>query len=74
MKKERIDALARLIQGYQESYYSGEAEISDAEFDLLWDELKALAPDHPLLKKVGGGDSGSGSTDGFPKAKHLIPM
>jgi DNA ligase (NAD+) len=66
---ERIDALARLIKGYQDSYYSGEAEISDGEFDLLWDELKNLAPDHPLLKKVG-----ADSTDGFPKAKHLIPM
>ena len=66
---ERVDALGRLIKGYQESYYSGEAEISDAEFDLLWDELKNLAPDHPLLKKVG-----TSGTDGFPRAKHLIPM
>ena len=54
-KNERVDALARLIAGYQNSYYSGEAEISDAEFDLLWDELKLLAPEHPLLKKVGTG-------------------
>jgi DNA ligase (NAD+) len=66
---ERIDTLAAMIEGYQQSYYNGEAEISDSEFDLLWDELKNLAPDHPLLKKVG-----TGSTDGFPKAKHLIPM
>jgi len=68
-KNDRIDALARLIEKYQDSYYSGEAEISDAEFDLLWDELKGLAPDHSLLKKVG-----SGKIDGFPKAKHIIPM
>ena len=66
---KRIDALAALIKGYQESYYSGEAEISDSEFDLLWDELKTLAPNHSLLKKVG-----SGNSDGFPKAKHYIPM
>jgi DNA ligase (NAD+) len=66
---ERIDALAAMIEGYQLSYYNGEAEITDAEFDLLWDELKNLAPDHPLLNKVG-----TGSADGFPKAKHLIPM
>jgi len=70
---ERIGALAAMIEGYQQSYYNGEAEISDSEFDLLWDELKNLAPDHPLLKKVGTG-SIDGSTDGFPKAKHLIPM
>ena len=68
-KNERIEALCHLIEGYQASYYSGEAEISDAEFDLLWDELKALAPEHPVLKKVG-----RDSVDGFPKAKHLIPM
>ena len=76
---ERIDALARLIKKYQDSYYSGEAEISDAEFDLLWDELKKLAPDHPILGKVGT-DSADNlqadglQTDGFPKARHLIPM
>jgi len=65
-----------MIEGYQQSYYNGEAEISDSEFDLLWDELKNLAPDHPLLKKVGTGslDASDGNTDGFPKAKHLIPM
>ena len=64
----RIETLAKLIKKYQDSYYEAEAEVSDAEFDLLWDELKKLSPDHPLLQKVGGG------TDGFPKAKHLIPM
>jgi DNA ligase (NAD+) len=66
---EKINALAAMIEGYQESYYNGEAEIPDSEFDLLWDELKHLSPDHQLLKKVG-----TGSVDGFPKAKHLIPM
>jgi len=69
LKNDRIVSLARLIERYQESYYNGEAEISDSEFDLLWDELKTLAPGHPLLKKVG-----ADNTDGFPKAVHLIPM
>ena len=69
MKNDRIEHLAKLIKGYQESYYNAEAEISDSEFDLLWDELKALAPEHPILKKVG-----SDNSDGFPKARHLIPM
>jgi DNA ligase (NAD+) len=70
---KRIGALAAMIEGYQQSYYNGEAEVSDSEFDLLWEELKNLAPDHPLLKKVGTGSMNE-STDGFPKAKHLIPM
>ena len=70
LKKEKIAALERLIKKYQNSYYDGEAEISDAEFDLLWDELKTLAPDSAILKKVGTGFD----ADGFPKARHLIPM
>jgi len=69
-KKDRINELEDLIQRYQASYYNGEAEISDGEFDRLWDELKALSPDSVVLKKVGTGPD----VDGFPKAKHLIPM
>ena len=67
---ERTAALERLIKKYQNSYYDGEAEISDSEFDLLWEELKSIAPDSPVLKKVGTGRG----VDGFPKAAHLIPM
>jgi DNA ligase (NAD+) len=66
---ERIETLEYLIQHYQDSYYNGEGEISDAEFDRLWDELRGLDPDNPVLKRVG-----MDSADGFPKAKHLIPM
>ena len=43
-KNARIKELEALIQKYQSSYYNGEAEISDAEFDKLWDELKELSP------------------------------
>jgi DNA ligase (NAD+) len=69
-KKERTSELERLIVKYQASYYGGEAEISDSEFDLLWDELQAIAPDSPVLKKIGA----EPDTDGFPKAKHIMPM
>ncbi|MDR0590072.1 MAG: NAD-dependent DNA ligase LigA [Spirochaetaceae bacterium] len=67
--ESRAAALEGLISSYQDSYYNGEGEISDGEFDRLWDELKALNPDSPILRRVGA-DSG----DGFPKARHLIPM
>jgi DNA ligase (NAD+) len=69
MKHERITELENIITGCQDSYYNGEAEISDAEFDALWDELKRLDPDSPVIKRVGADNS-----DGFPKARHLIPM
>ncbi|AEF85331.1 DNA ligase (NAD(+)) [Treponema primitia ZAS-2] len=68
-KDDRAAALERLIKGYQDSYYNGEAEISDAEFDALWDELKGLKPDSAVLLRVG-----EDNIDGFPKARHLIPM
>ncbi|MBR1536531.1 MAG: NAD-dependent DNA ligase LigA [Treponema sp.] len=64
----RIDELTSLIKKYQDSYYNGEAEISDAEFDSLWDELKSLDPQNPILQKVGA-DSGS-----FAKVRHIMPM
>jgi DNA ligase (NAD+) len=69
VESERIAALERLITSYQASYYNGEAEISDGEFDILWDELKKLSPESPVIKKIG-----ADGADGFPKARHLIPM
>ncbi|MCI6187381.1 MAG: NAD-dependent DNA ligase LigA [Spirochaetia bacterium] len=64
----RILELEKLIAQYQKSYYNGEAEISDFEFDKLWDELKTLDPNNPILKKVGA-DSGN-----FTKVTHVMPM
>ena len=71
-KIDRIAELEILIEKYQASYYGGEAEISDGEFDILWDELKTLSPFSPALKKIG--TDSNYSADGFPKARHLIPM
>ncbi|MBR4321979.1 MAG: DNA ligase (NAD(+)) LigA, partial [Treponema sp.] len=64
----RISELATLIKKYQDSYYNGEGEISDAEFDRLWDELKTLDPNNPVLQRVGA-DSGN-----FAKIRHIMPM
>lgn len=68
IKEQRINELVSLITRYQKSYYNGEGEISDAEFDKLWDELKTIDPENPILHKVGA-DSGS-----FAKAEHVMPM
>ncbi len=68
MANNRIKELESLITRYQKSYYDGEGEISDAEFDALWDELKALDPDNAILHRVGA-DSGN-----FAKIRHIMPM
>lgn len=49
--KPQIEALERLITGYQESYYNGESEISDREFDKLLDELRRLSLNSSLLSR-----------------------
>ena len=68
MINPRISELEKLIVKYQTSYYNGEGEISDAEFDALWDELKALDPTNAVLQRVGA-DSGN-----FEKIHHVMPM
>ena len=68
MNNPRILELEKLIVKYQTSYYNGEGEISDAEFDALWDELKALDPGNAVLQRVGA-DSGN-----FEKIHHVMPM
>ena len=65
----RIGELEQLIQKHQTAYYNDTPQISDAEFDALWDELKALAPENPVLQAVG-----ADAQDGWPKATHILPM
>lgn len=67
-KKIKVKELEKLVKRYQDSYYNGDAEISDAEFDKLWDELKSLDPKNKILQKVGA-DSGN-----FQKIPHVMPM
>lgn len=65
----RARELERLILHHQERYYTGNPELSDAEFDALWDELRELEPDNRVFTVVN-----SESTEGFSKEFHLIPM
>ena len=65
----RVNELETLIRHHQACYYNGEPEISDAEFDLLWDELLRTAPGSAVFSGVG-----VDRADRFPKREHLMPM
>lgn len=66
----RVEELAARLERYRASYYAGTPEISDAAYDALEDELRGLAPAHPVLARVG---SGALVTE-WEKARHEIPM
>jgi len=68
-KEKRIRELENLVKHHQYLYYNDQPEISDEEFDKLWDELRSLDPKNPLFQKVG-----EDHTEGFEKREHLIPM
>jgi DNA ligase (NAD+) len=74
---DRIDQLAQDLRHYKRRYYSGEPAISDAEYDALEDELRALLSQHPELtpadnplEEVGVELAG----DLYADARHEVPM
>ncbi len=74
---ERIRDLRELIRRHEELYYiQANPEISDAEFDALLRELRALEEAHPDLvtpdsptQRVGGR-----AAEGFQTVEHRAPM
>ncbi|MGB0951036.1 MAG: DNA ligase LigA-related protein [Poseidonia sp.] len=69
-REARIAFLAEQIAYHSNLYYNlAQPELSDGEFDRLWDELKQLDPEHPQLSRVGA-DIAPGSV----KVDHLFPM
>jgi DNA ligase (NAD+) len=75
--QQKIDALREKIRHHEHRYYVlDDPEISDAEFDRLVNELKALEAEHPELitadsptQRVGGKPR-----EGFVKILHSTPM
>src|SRR5215207_1403645 len=75
--KKRVTELRAAIDHHLYRYHVlDEAEISDAEYDRLFDELKALEEEHPELaapdsptRRVGAPPS-----ERFQKTEHLSPM
>ena len=74
---KKIEALREKIRHHEYRYYVlDDPEISDADFDVLMNELKRLEAEHPELitpdsptQRVGGKPR-----EGFVKAKHSSPM
>jgi DNA ligase (NAD+) len=66
----------RLNEASSAYYVDDEPIISDAAFDRLYDELKALEDDHPELVSPDSPTQRVGATpsDRFRKVEHLVPM
>lgn len=75
--EERINHLRKLISYHSKRYYENDApEISDFEYDKMFEELKALEAEHPEYssptsptQRVGGR-----ALDKFEKVKHEVKM
>lgn len=80
--KKRIRELKELISKYDKQYYElGVSDISDAEYDRLYDEYLAFEKKYPELKsntdaptkRVGAGKEAGAST-ALPKFEHKSPL
>ena len=75
--KSRMEELYKLTSYYATKYYDEDKpEISDFEYDMLMNELKALEKEFPefvsknsLTQKVGGTVK-----EGFEKIEHVVPL
>ena len=75
--EKKIDSLREKIRHHEYRYYVlDQPEVTDAQFDVLMNELKKLEAQHPELvtpdsptQRVGGKPR-----EGFAKAKHSSPM
>lgn len=52
--RQSVEELVARLRKASESYYeTGTMILSDAEYDILLDELREIAPNHPYLKEIG---------------------
>lgn len=66
MSKQIVEQLREAREAY---YEDGTSPLSDADYDALEDELRAVDPDAEILKEVGVEPQSS-----WPKVQHSIPM
>ncbi|MBX3200515.1 MAG: NAD-dependent DNA ligase LigA [Labilithrix sp.] len=67
---DRAVELAALVRTYKDAYYNGQPLVTDAAYDALEDELRALDPENAVLKIVGA----PVVVTEWEKARHAIPM
>lgn len=79
---ERVQEIKNLIAKYDRQYYElGQSDISDAEYDRLYEEYLQYEEKYPELKemqdaptrRIGAGKE-AGSTTLFPKYTHKSPL
>ena len=61
--------IASAVSEARAAYYAGIPHMTDAEFDALENQLRALDPNHPVLGNVGATPS-----SGWTKVSHKTPM
>jgi DNA ligase (NAD+) len=75
--QERIEELRKLVDYHLYRYHVlDDPEISDAEFDKLWDQLLDLEREHPKLQTADSPTQRVGAplSDRFAKVDHPTPM
>ena len=75
--QERLDELREQVDHHLHRYHVlDDPEISDAEYDRLYDELKALEDEHPDLITPDSPTQriGAPPSERFQKVQHLTPM
>ena len=73
----RADKLRRAIERHNRLYYNEAApEISDADYDRLFQELAKLEEEHPELRTPDSPTQrvGSAPSEGFSSVQHRVPM
>ena len=70
LEKLTVFEVAELLRYHNRQYWELNApEISDAEFDRIYERLRALAPEHPALDEIH-----TPQVDGRGKVRHSAPM
>jgi len=74
---DRVEELRRVLEHHLHRYHVlDDPEISDAEYDRLFDELKQLEDEHPELASENSPTRrvGAAPSDKFRKVDHIAPM